>query len=604
MVARADALSTMTPGPELSGRSTFTLNEILATLAEWRGDDASFLKALLDLQTQLCGAVAGVVVRDDQVVVGDAAGWGETAVQAAVEASSLGQACDRLHDNRPIVAAPLDDGLTCVLLLNQSDPAVRMLAAERLTLTAALWHRHAARCAGASSAAAVGQFRGAFDLLAIAANHADLPSVALAFCNAIARQFDALRVSLGVVGSNGLVRVVAVSDTDDPTRRSAASASVAVVMAECAEQDRETMHPNPAGEDAVTRAAAEHARDHGAGHVVSLPLRLGERIVAVLTVERATAGLTPEEALRLRLACDLLAPRIEAELRADRIVSPRLANRTRRIAAAAVGPRHTGAKLFTILALVAGILPFVITTADHATGTFLAESADRRVVSSPVTSPELRAVHVRPGDAVEVGTLLAELDTTELELRLAAVSADAAALRSKASAARAERRPSAAAVADLEASALDAERVLLERQIESSSLRATTAGVVLTGDVEGRVGGPVRQGEALLTIGSPSATRVVVWIDEDNAARLQVGQSITLRAAATPGQPAAGRVVRVSPIVEKTPEGRFVRVWAETEEASLLHGTEGRAAVEIGQASLAEVWSRPIVAWFSRTVSR
>ena len=589
-IARDDAAAERARRPR-------TLGGVVAALAEWRGDEAGLLAALASLQAQLCDATSAAIVRDGRVVAGDAAGWSAEATALAAEAIGRGDVAESVVQGRPLVAAPIDDRTAGIALLSNDDPAVRMLAAERLTLTATLPGRWSAARGEAEARRDAGRLRGALDLAAAAAEREDDRAATLAFCNAVARQLDARRASLGLVRPDGTVDVAAVSDAAD-LRRTAVVASLAQAMAECAEQDREVLYPAPDGEDVVTRAAQQHAREHGGGRVASLPLRWGGRVGAVLSVER-DANLSPDDAARLRLACDLLAPRLDAESRARRWLSPRAAGLARRVAAAVVGPGHTAAKLACVATVGAGVLPLVVTGTDRSIGTFHAESADRREVVAPA-SADLAECRVRSGDAIAAGDVLATLDTTDLELELAAVRAEARAERAKANAARSRTDPAAAELADLAAVALEARADLLERRVAEAVVRSPLDGLVLAGDLRGRVGGHVERGEPLLTIGPAAASSAVVWVHEADAASVRVGQPVSLRTAARPGVAIGGGVDRVSPVVEERPEGRFVRVWARF-DAEVRHGEEGVAAVEVGRASLAELWARPFARWLGRT---
>ena len=546
--------------------------------------EAKSLAGLLQLQAQLCRAAGAAAWRDGGVCAGDVTGWAEAAERAVGRAG--GDVGEAECAAGVAVAAVLDDRHAVAVLLRETDPAVRMLAAERLTLTAGLWREMALRGEAADATAA----RDRLGRVAAALAAFDGEAAELAVCQHLARTLGATRVSLGEVGRRG-VRVLAASDAAE-VRPGRAIEALRAVMEECADQRREVSHPN--GGDAMARAAAELARDLGPRCVASFPLLCGDRPAAVLTIERpADAPLTAGEAQELRVVAQLLRPALTARSAARHWLSPRAKQLAAGLAAKVVGPTHTAAKL-ALLAFAAAVgLACVVPGEVTAGGSFVAESPGRRVVAAPFEGV-LRAAHAEPGDAVAAGAALAELDATDLLLALSAARAQERSERAKAEAARAAGDPTAAELAGLEAEALAARAALLAGQIDDAAVVAPAAGVVLAGDWSGRLNTPVERGQTLFEVGPAQARRAVVLIDERDAGGLAAGQRVALRPASAPGSPVAAVIVRVSPAVEDVDGRRVVRLAADL-DTPLRHGAEGAASVATGRAPLAIVWLRP--AW-------
>ena len=566
------------PAPPAADRLPPGGGTTLGAAAAAAAADASPV-AVLRLQAQLCRARGAAVLDGGRVAAGDVAGWSELAHAAAGRAGV--EAGEAAGTQGVAVAARLDARRVSVLLLDDRDPAVRMLAAERLTLSAALWRAGEARRAADDAAAARDRLGRVTQALATY----DGPAAELALCRHVARVWGAQRCALGVVRPAG-VRVRAASDAAEPPQGRLRIA-LADAMQECADQAREVAWPEPG--DAVAREAAALARHAAAGAVVSLPVLDGDRARAVLTIEWADQ---PEDVDGLRVLTQLLRPAVLARCAAGRVLSPRLSAAARRAAAAVVGPRHTAAKLAAGAFAAAAVAACVVPGDVAASGTFLAESDERRVVAAPYAGV-LRSVDVEAGDAVAVGAALGALDAADRQLELSAVRAQAQAERAKAQAARAGGDPASAELADLEAAALAARAALLTSQLDAAALVAPAGGVVLRAPAADRIDTPVERGEPLLTIGPAATGRAVVLIDERDAGDLAAGQAVALRPAATPGTVIDGTITSIGPAVEDAGGRRVVRAIIAADRP-LRHGGEGAAHVTTGRAPLAAVWLRPV----------
>ena len=181
----------------------------------------------------------------------------------------------------------------------------------------------------------------------------------------------------------------------------------------------------------------------------------------------------------------------------------------------------------------------------------------------PATRARITAVLAEEGDRVSEGQILARLD--ERQARLLAQEAEARArfaledltrtrtlvardIAARATLERAERDASAArAAAD----------ALIER-LNDFIVRAPTAGVVLRRDAE--VGEVVDTPASLFWIGEPRPLRVTAEVDEEDIARIAVGQRALLRADAFPGRVLTGEVAQITPKGDTTRKAYRVRL--------------------------------------------
>lgn len=154
----------------------------------------------------------------------------------------------------------------------------------------------------------------------------------------------------------------------------------------------------------------------------------------------------------------------------------------------------------------------------------------------------VQEVHIAPGERVEKGQLLAMLDNREPELAyFRARNAHEIALID-------------AAPNEVREREIDTQ--LAEESLEQTYLRAPFAGVVI--DVFVDPGESVGTGDPVVQIVDDSVFEVQVAVDELDIAKVEEGQSVTIRLDADPGATRSGIVERVSSIANV--QGNLVTV--------------------------------------------
>jgi RND family efflux transporter MFP subunit len=193
------------------------------------------------------------------------------------------------------------------------------------------------------------------------------------------------------------------------------------------------------------------------------------------------------------------------------------------------------------------------------------------------------ALDVTEGDRVATGQRLALIEDTKLEFQIDAVDARLAALRSQVETARADlarggqllergviasqrvdQLQTAVTVLDGQISSLEAERLVVERQIEEGAVLAPEAGIVLSVPVSR--GSVVTPGEALAVVGG-GGVFLRLAVPERHAADLAEGDAIEI---GTGGEVLTGRLAKLYPQIEGG------RVQADVEVEGLDQSFVGR----------------------------
>ena len=219
----------------------------------------------------------------------------------------------------------------------------------------------------------------------------------------------------------------------------------------------------------------------------------------------------------------------------------------------------------------------------------------KRVIAAPFQG-QLKKSFVLPGDRVEPGTALAEMDNRDLKLKEAELTAArerALKQRDKALANEGAGADfSAAQVANFEAQSVGRERELVQRKIGLLAIHSPLAGVVVSGDLRRAEGLPVQQGQVLFEVAPLDKMIIEIDVPDREISRVHPGQEVHFRLDAFGGECWSSQLEKVHPQSEQR-DGRNVFVC----EASIANtglaldlrpGMRGRAVIESDRRPL--IW--------------
>lgn len=500
-----------------------------------------------------------------------------------------------LYDPRPthrILASPLlaegrVEGATAVVV-SAADSADPDDALQRLALTNARFEAFLWRQQCLLEARQRAMLRESLELLDAAQRGEDVAAMASLLCHEIARRFGCWRVSIGMV-RRGRVRVLAVSGVDESRPTGPAVDLLHDAMDECAEQDCEILFPPPKelerdpAHRRITRAHEALSRAAGPSAVLSLPLRAEGELVGVAVLERDVADPFPLGSLALvRLVGEFIGPALWTRRLADRGLLAVGRDRAAALARAVAGPRHTGKKLLVLVALVAlAVLTFVPIPARVGAPAQVRPQAARAIV--PPFAGYLAHVLVRPGDRVEAGQPLVEMDASDLRLRRAEAQAERASLLTQRADAQAAGDLARVGIASARIDALDHQIALLDAFIDRAVVRAPIAGTVSGSDLEALISARVEPTQLLFDIVTDQHV-VVVHVDERDIHRVRTGQPGTMTVRALPGEPVPLVVSRINPVARAVEGHNVYLVEAEVRDAPgwLRPGMTGTARLDAG----------------------
>lgn len=430
-------------------------------------------------------------------------------------------------------------------------------------------------------------------------DHPRFQDAATAVVTGLATRLGCERVSIGFLRGKR-VRVDAVSHSAQFGKQTNLIRAIGAAMDEALDQARPVVYP--AEEDAEIRLDRSHAAlvdQHDTVYACSVPFSDQGHLAGAFTLERAGGEAFDRNTLELcQHVAAVTGPILAARRREDRWIPVKLWQSFRTQAARLVGPDYVVRKLaaLTLIALVA-FLSFA--RGDfRVTADATLEGAVQRVVAAALDG-YIDEVHVRPGDIVEQGQLLATLDDTELQLETVRWSSQQAQFVRQHRDAMAQHDRAESRIIKARREQAEAQLALLAEQIDRTRITAPFDGLIVSGDLSQSLGAPVGRGDVLMEVAPLEEYRVVLAVEEGDIFNLQPGQHGELALAAVPGRVFPFSVEKITP-VSTAAEGRNTfRVEARLEEGSdaLRPGMEGAGKVQVGQRRLIWIWSHKLTNW-------
>ena len=428
-------------------------------------------------------------------------------------------------------------------------------------------------------------------VLRTVSKHKSSTAVAFALVNSVVSLCGCERVTVGIAHESSL-RLLAMSGQSHIDPRRALPQSLLSLMRATVAQGGAQIYPSAASSSVFTT----HSEQHGALSLLSIPIADKESSNAIIVLERDSEQQFVES--QVKAIESLLESPLELLLMLDqqdrkwRDWPFRLSKRMRQlfierrlsVRAALV----TSGLLFALFALTVPVPERITTRA-------FIEAADLQVVAAPQQG-YLKSAHVRAGDRVKKGQLLATLDNRDLQLSVDKLNNDV--LRSGEELARALATRDRSEMGRLQSDKrrIVAELHLAQRQLGRSELRAPFSGVVLKGDPGQSLGAPVQTGDVLFEVASVDHYRLMIEVDEHDVGLVAAGQSARVRMAAMPEQVWQATLDKVLPVAVAEQGNSVFRLPATLDKAagSLRPGMRGVAKLLVGHRPLAWVYTRTL----------
>ncbi len=448
------------------------------------------------------------------------------------------------------------------------------------------------------------QAKTALETVAVAHEHRKLHATAMAVTNELALRLGCDRVSIGLLRRDRM-RIVAMSHTAWFQRMNKLVGTIENAMEEAVDQHASVTLPAiPATGRRVTAAHADLARATSASGVASVVMTSRGRPIGAITLERRQGEPFDVEAVELgETIASLVGPVLELKSDARRWFAGRLVEGAADGIRAVLGPRRPSIKLAAIAVL--GLLAVLaIARGEHrVSARAVVEGEQLRAAVVPFEGYVTEA-HVRAGDTVREGDLLASLDDQDLQLEAAKVRATRAQLEQKYREAAAKHDRASARILAAQIRETEAELRLVEQRLARTRIVAPFDGLIVTGDLSQKLGTPVTKGEVLFEITPLEAYRVILHVDERDISRVGESQEGRLVLAGLTGEALPFTVNTVTPVSIQEEGTNVFRVEAALGATGvrLRPGMEGVGKIVVGEARLLWIWTHPLWDWLRLTV--
>lgn len=422
----------------------------------------------------------------------------------------------------------------------------------------------------------------------IAARFGSIEELAFHVVNSIKTRFNCLEVALGLVQGRR-IKLMAISGLDAVYRKTPGAMRISQAMEECLDHGSMVYAQEiPIETDAGTALALPiHQRLRSitkGSNCVSLTLGSEGSPAAVLTLRRpAEVPFQAAELQELQTQFGAVAEAIGVLRVARRNVVSHLWDESWTTFSQLLKMTHVrGITVILGIVLVVGALLRPWHHSIYLEARF--SSPQGRIYSAPIDG-RIANVYIVPGEHVESGALLFEIDTEELQRKLEESHNQARQHRVRMVRALSEYDTTTAAAAKL---LLDADQMAiqtLEHRIATAKVYAQNPGILIRGEGHLRVGERVPYGEAICQIASDAGREIQIRLDDDQAGDLQTGMNGWFAAKGEPDHKLPIQIVRIERQTAVEDGRNLVAAWARLDENvdTLPLGAEGYARVETGE---------------------
>ncbi|QDS90145.1 multidrug resistance protein MdtN [Rosistilla ulvae] len=372
-------------------------------------------------------------------------------------------------------------------------------------------------------------------VLSRVAKMGDRHEFAITLVNTLADRFVCGKAGLGLI-RNKRVEVRAISGLSTIKPNSPGVADMRQVMEECYDQKSPVFASRQNEYEQRSMPIHRGWSERTNTAILSVPIMLETEILAVVTLARAAdKPFSTEELESITKLLEPFGPSLQLIEKSSRSISEHVREEGRGAVMPWLNPQSHARKA----ALITAGLFFAWFLFGSLTYRPMCESvlspASVLHMAAPLDS-RIESVLVSSGDHVVKDQVLVVLDSRELQLQRNQLLAQIASTEVVVGQAIADRKVSEAALAKAEVRVLHSQLDSIENQIEQSTLRAPTDGIVVAADLKKRIGQVLPQGEPLVTFAPGERWVVEIMVPDHVAPYVAQDQSGVFRAYSHPDQ--------------------------------------------------------------------
>lgn len=327
-----------------------------------------------------------------------------------------------------------------------------------------------------------------------------------------------------------------------------------------------------------------------------------QKPLGAITIERDSGDELVDKEIRLLEAVGLvLGPALEMQRKVSLSLWSLWRERVR---------RHTKSwwqnrilQGWSALILVIIISLNVIHIPYRLSGDAVVEAAQTQTISAPFDG-FIKTINAVPGDVVEQGTAVINLDDRELLLEQVRWGAEINKLNTTYQQAVALFDRTKQREISAELNVANTELQLIESKINRAIITAPFDALVIDGDLRQRIGDVVSQGEPLISIAPANRFQIRVEIEERKIEEIMNGTNGTLYLNAFPNIDWPIEVIRIIPNSQyKDGKAYFIVEASMNTDASMLRpGLRGIVKLSVEERSIMTILTQDMIAWFRQMI--
>jgi len=436
------------------------------------------------------------------------------------------------------------------------------------------------------------------DSVAYVLGEPDFDHAALRFVNLLGRHLQAERVVLGFVKSMELV-IHSESDSSGHSKKHELVKLTTQAMQEGVDQQEAIIWPSQKEHNRVTVAHRKLAEAESQRSLMTIPLVDKELCYGAVLFDRSPEQpFTQEEQVTAEALANFVGVALEEKRQSNLPLYGHLHRSIKNQLSNLMGPGYLVRKI-VLLCLITLTVFFSLMSGSYNIGAdTVIEGAELRSIVVPFDS-YLQRANLRAGDSVKQGGLLAELDTRQLRLQRISWISQQATARRQYEDALAKQERSKVQISNAQMERAQAEIELLDYQIALALMRSPFDALIVSGDLNQRIGSLVRQGDVLFELSPRTRFRLAIYVDEFLINDIKVSQTGQLVLAALPDQKFSFTTTRITPLAEVRDGATVYRVEGALDDNTdmLRVGLEGVAQVYVDERLLISVWTRSLIDW-------
>jgi hypothetical protein len=408
-------------------------------------------------------------------------------------------------------------------------------------------------------------------------------SAVMTLCNEIASRFQASRVAIGWLEKK-YIRVQGMSHVEHFEPKMGAVQALESAMEEALDQNEEIVFPAPFEQwQAIIKAHERYVRQFGSEYIVSIPLRIDDKPVAILTCERASSFST-DEVRCLRMICDQVVRRLYDLKQSDRWFGARFASWFRKKLAVIIGIEHTFAKLITLICVALISYAIIGQQMYKIKAPCILKTDQLAYIQAPFNG-YISKVEAQIGDFVQKNDLLLELDTRDLHLKESEIIADIHQFSRAEEKARSQDHLADMRIAQarLERSQIELKRILY--LLDQAKVKAPFTGIVVQGERQKLLSAPVREGDILYKIAQLKDYYIQIDVDEQDIHEIEIGNVGKISFISRPELKFPVQIIQISNLAQVKDKKNIFEVKASLQgnpEKWWRAGMSGIGQIDIG----------------------